>query len=177
LINSINSLSKCRKTFDLYWEKMEKTMKTTNYRTLFAVVSAFLLSAASLILSQSPISALAFEKILGQAVAGKNCERIDTPESSTFGKCENVCKDKEVTRDAENNRWVCKASKTVGSRPGVERAPIGGKLQDPGANPNPKQQPQAGSKRTYRITNIRANASGISAGPSGTPGTIQTRRR
>jgi hypothetical protein len=27
--------------------------------------------------------------------------------------------------------------------------------------------------RVIRITNIRANASGISAGPSGTPGTIQ----
>jgi len=146
LINSINSLSKCRKTFDLYWEKMEKTMKTTNYRTLFAVVSAFLLSAASLILSQSPISALAFEKILGQAVAGKNCERIDTPESSTFGKCENVCKDKEVTRDAANNRWVCNAAKTVVRRPRVDNVPIGGKLEISGANPSPKQQAPTGSK-------------------------------
>src|SRR5215475_13686680 len=136
-------------------------MKATNFNTLRAVIGAGLLSAATIINSQSPMSALAFEKKLGQDVAGKNCERIDTPESSTFGKCENVCKDKEVTRDAENNRWVCKASKTVGSRPGVERAPIGGKLQDPGANPNPKQQPQAVSKRTYRITNIWANASGI----------------
>lgn len=121
-------------------------MKTTNFKTLFAVLSAGLLSAATLISSQSPASALVFEKKLGQDVAGKNCERIDTPESSTFGKCENVCKDKEVTRDAENNRWVCKAAKTVGGRPRVEKVPIGGKLENAGGNPNPKQQAPTGSK-------------------------------
>jgi hypothetical protein len=146
LINSINSLSKCPKTFDLNLEKTEKTMKATNYKTLFAVVSAILLSATALISSQSPALALDDNKKLGQDVAGKNCERIDTPVSSTFGKCENVCKDKEVTRDAENNRWVCKASKASGARPRVERAPVVGKAQDSGANPNPKHQPPTGSK-------------------------------
>ncbi|MCI0389198.1 MAG: hypothetical protein MOB07_10615 [Acidobacteria bacterium] len=94
---------------------------------------------------QSPASALAFEKKVGQDVAGKNCERIDTPESSTFGKCENVCKDKEVTRDAPNNRWVCKASKSVVARPRVDRAPVADEAQDPGAKPPSKHQPPAGA--------------------------------
>ena len=37
-----------------------------------------------------------------------------------------------------------------------------------------KKQAAAAVKggRVFRITNVRANASGISAGPSGTPGTI-----
>jgi len=121
-------------------------MKTTNFKTLFAVIGAGLLSAATLISSQSPASALVFEKKMGQDVAGKNCERIDTPGSSTFGKCENVCKDKEVTRDAPNNRWVCNAAKTVGTRPRVDKVVIGGKLEVSGANPSPKQQAPTGSK-------------------------------
>jgi hypothetical protein len=125
---------------------MEQIMKTTNFKTLFAVLGAGLLSAATLISSQSPASVMAFEKKQGQDVAGKNCERIDTPESSTFGKCENVCKDKEVTRDAANNRWVCNAAKTVGGRPRVDKVPIGGKLEISGANPSPKQQAPTGSK-------------------------------
>ncbi len=119
-------------------------MKVTYCKTLCAIVSAGLLGAAALISSQSPSAVLAFEKKLGQDVAGKNCERVDTPESSTFGKCENVCKDKEVTRDAENNRWVCKASKTVGSRPRPEKFPVGDKAQDPAPNPTPKRQPPTG---------------------------------
>ena len=77
---------------------------------------------------------MAFDKKLGQDVTGKNCERKDTSESSTFGKCESVCKDKEVTRDAENNRWVCSAAKSVGTRP-LETI-----------TSKPKQQPSAGSK-------------------------------
>src|SRR5262245_33338310 len=105
---------------------MEEIMKTTNFKTSLAIIGAVLLSAAALISPQSPASALAFEKKQGQDVAGKNCERIDTPGSSTFGKCENVCKDKEVTRDAPNNRWVCKASKALVSRPGIDRATVGG---------------------------------------------------
>jgi len=121
-------------------------MKATNFNTLSAVIGAGLLSAATIINSQSPMSALAFEKKLGQDVAGKNCERIDTPESSTFGKCENVCKDKEVTRDAANNRWVCKASKALVRRPRFENAPVIEKAQDPGAKPPSKNQPPAASK-------------------------------
>jgi hypothetical protein len=90
-------MSKGRKTFDLTWEKTEKNMKAMNFKTLCAVFAAGLLSAATFISSQSPTSALAFDNKQGQDVAGKDCERIDTPKSSTFGKCENVCKDKEVT--------------------------------------------------------------------------------
>jgi hypothetical protein len=37
----------------------------------------------------------------------------------------------------------------------------------------PVDAPGTVNHRVFRITNIRANASGISAGPSGTPGTIQ----
>ena len=121
-------------------------MKNTNFKTLFAVISVGLLSAATFILSQSPTSALAFEKKQGQDVAGKNCERIDTKESSTFGKCENVCKDKEVTRDAANNRWVCNATKTVTSRPGIGNAPVLDKVEDPGAKTPSKHRPQASSR-------------------------------
>ena len=115
-------------------------MKTTNSKTIFAFVGAALLCAAALISSQSQTAVLAFEKIQGQDKTGKNCERIDTAESSTFGKCENVCKDKEVTRDAENNRWVCKASKTVVSRPPVGRVPVGGKFEEVSPTPPIKSQ-------------------------------------
>jgi hypothetical protein len=121
-------------------------MKATNFKTFCAVIGAGLLSASAFISSLSPTPAMAFEKKQGQDVAGKDCERIDTKESSTFGKCENVCKDKEVTRDAPNNRWVCKASKTTVSRPGVGSAPIADKVKDPGANPPSKHQPPATSK-------------------------------
>jgi hypothetical protein len=120
-------------------------MKATNFKTLCAVISAGLLSAATFISSQSPTSALAFDNKRGQDLPGKDCERIDTKESSTFGKCENVCKDKEVTRDAPNNRWICKASKAVVARPRVERAPVSDKAQDPGAKPPSKHQPPAAS--------------------------------
>lgn len=139
-------------------------MKVTNYKTLLAVVGAVLLSAATLISSQSLKSALAFEKKLGQDVAGKNCERIDTPESSTFGKCENVCKDKEVTRDAVNDRWVCKASKTVGSRPRGEVAIVGGKAQVSGVKLNPRQQTQAGSIKAPEGAVILGNKITLKAG-------------
>lgn len=50
----------------------------------------------------------------GQDVAGRNCERIDSPESSTFGKCESVCKDLVVVPGM--NGYVCKA-KTAIRRP------------------------------------------------------------
>ena len=143
---SINTMSDGRKTFDYIWEKTEKVMKATKFIPLRAVLSACLLSAVTLISSHSQNSAMGFDKKLGQDVAGKNCERIDTSESSTFGKCENVCKDKEVTRDAPNNRWVCNASKAVVKRPLVERGPVVVKEQDPGANPPSRRQPPAGIK-------------------------------
>lgn len=122
-------------------------MKTTNFKTMFAAAGAVLLSAAALISFQSPASALAFDKKKqGQDVTGKNCERVDTPGSSTFGKCENVCKDKEVTRDAENNRWVCKASKAAVTRPHGERAPVADKVKDSDVKPTSRPQTHAGSK-------------------------------
>ena len=112
-------------------------MKTS--KTLFALLAAALLGAATLFSSPAPSAAWAFERVQGQDKAGKNCERIDTPGSSTFGKCENVCKDKEITRDAPNNRWVCKASKVVVNRTPITRVP-GVKLQEQNANPNPQRQ-------------------------------------
>lgn len=143
---AINSTSDGRKTYDLIWEKTEKNMKATNFKPLCVVISAGLLSAATFISSQSPASALAFDNKQGQDLPGKDCERIDTKESSTFGKCENVCKGKEVTRDAPNNRWVCKATKAVVVRPRVEKAPVLDKAQDPGAKPPTKHQSPATSK-------------------------------
>jgi len=68
-------------------------MKTTNHKTLFAVISALLLSAASLVSSQSPVLAQLMNKKQG------------------------------------------KVNNTVRSSPRGERGPVGGKLQDPGANP------------------------------------------
>lgn len=113
-------------------------MKARNCKTLFATASAGLLCAAALI-SLQPTAVLA-APVQGQDKTGKNCERKDTPESSTFGKCENVCKDKDVTRDAENNRWVCNANaKAPGSQAPVNRVPITEKVLEPSANPNPKQ--------------------------------------
>ncbi len=120
-------------------------MKATILKSLCAVAGIGLLSA-SLISSQSLTAAMAFEKKTGQDVKGKECERVDTSESSTFGKCENVCKDKEVTRDAPNNRWVCKAGKATVSRPRVDSAPLSDKVKDPGAKPPSKHQPSVGPK-------------------------------
>jgi hypothetical protein len=123
----------------------EEIMKATIFKYLCAVTGIGLLSA-SLISSQSLTAAMAFEKKTGQDVRGKECERIDTAESSTFGKCENVCKDKEVTRDAPNNRWVCKAGKTAVRRPRVDSVPLTDKVKDSGAKSPSKNQPSAGPK-------------------------------
>ncbi len=60
----------------------------------------------------------------GEDKTGKNCEREEKNGSSTFGKCESVCKGKELTRDALNNRWVCKAS-AIGRNP-LGWLPVGG---------------------------------------------------
>ena len=47
-------------------------------------------------------------KKTGGDYAGQNCEQKIDGGSSKFGKCENVCKDQEVTgKDRVNNRWVC----------------------------------------------------------------------
>jgi hypothetical protein len=117
-------------------------MKVSNDKIRFTFACGLLLSAAALISAPSHITALAFEKIQGQDKTGKNCERKDTAESSTFGRCENVCKDKEVTRDAENNRWVCSATKTkVVTHPGTT-APIAGTKAEktPAGDKRPKAE-------------------------------------
>ena len=117
-------------------------MKTINCKTLCAILIVVLFSTAVIIFSSSGTNVFALEKKLGQDVAGKNCERKDTAESSTFGKCENVCKDKEVTRDAENNRWVCSATKAAGARPRDVRAPLGDKAVAATPKPTPKPTPK-----------------------------------
>ena len=81
-------------------------MKTISSKAFFAVASTGILCAVFLIASPSNAEPIK----VGQDKEGKNCERTDTKESSTFGKCEKVCKDKPLTRDALNDRWVCKAS-------------------------------------------------------------------
>jgi hypothetical protein len=40
-------------------------------------------------------------------IANKNCELVQSGESSKFGKCNSVCNDKLVTKDSVNKRWVC----------------------------------------------------------------------
>ena len=57
-----------------------------------------------------------------------------------------MCKDKEVTRDALNNRWVCKASKAVVKSPLGQTATVAETAQNPGANPTPKKQPSVRPK-------------------------------
>jgi hypothetical protein len=122
-------------------------MQAINSKTLFAFISAVSLSVAISISAPAP-SALAFDiKKTGQDHAGKNCERIDTAESSTFGKCENVCKDKEIIKkDVENNRYVCKASKAATTRPPIGRIPPTDKVLDATPNPTPKRPAQVGPK-------------------------------
>lgn len=110
-------------------------MKADHFRTLLFVACAGLLCATTF--SHVP-TALADQKkaVVGQDHTGKNCERIDGPESSTFGKCESVCKDKEITgKDAGNNRYVCKASKVVSRG---ERVPLADLTLAPAADPTPK---------------------------------------
>ncbi|MEW6211964.1 MAG: hypothetical protein AB1631_26650 [Acidobacteriota bacterium] len=129
-------------------------MKAKYFRTFFAVVCAAMLCAATLISSQSATSALAFETkkpIKGQDVGDENCERIDSEESSTFGKCKSVCKDKDVTWDAVGKRYVCSAIKSAGSRPHVNTAPVGDKAQYTVVKRTPKRHqavdPKAGKAK------------------------------
>lgn len=62
-------------------------------------------------------------QVQGQDKIGKKCERKEMNGTSTFGNCENVCDGKDVTRDALNNRWVCKASLVVDTS-FVRRSPM-----------------------------------------------------
>jgi hypothetical protein len=108
-------------------------MKAVYFRSLLFVACAGLLCAATL--SHLP-TALAEQKKVGQDQTGKNCERIEGKDKSTFGKCESVCKDKEITgKDVENNRYVCKASKAVSRS---DRAPLADQTLAPASDPTPK---------------------------------------
>jgi hypothetical protein len=110
--------------------------KTKNFRTL---MTAALLLTGTWLVTPLPQTVSAFERVQGQDKTGKNCERVDSPGSSTFGKCENVCKDKEITRDAPNNRWVCHATKAAGAaQAGATQAPLNGQVLDQGGNSSPK---------------------------------------
>src|SRR5689334_17878589 len=124
-------------------------MKTTNSKTLFAFTGAILLCTATLLSPSAPLAAFAFEKVQGQDKTGKNCERVDTAGSSTFGKCESVCKGKDVTRDAPNNRWVCKASKLVVGRPSIEGVPSDAKSEQAPSSSSSSDQ-QGGSETKTR---------------------------
>lgn len=121
-------------------------MKTNHTKFFLSFISTALLFAVTLFVTPLPQNALAFEKVQGQDKTGKNCERIDTPGSSTFGKCENVCKDKEVTRDAPNNRWVCKATKVTGAQTGLNHVPLNGQVLDAGNQPSTKAPRAEGVK-------------------------------
>ena len=121
-------------------------MKTNQTKLFTTIFTTALLGAALLLATPAPRTALAFEKVQGQDKTGKNCERVDTPGSSTFGKCENVCKDKEVTRDALNNRWVCKASVRVSTTPLTDRVKGSAQVVEAVPNPKPKQPATVGAK-------------------------------
>lgn len=120
-----------------------KTNQTNLFTTIF---TAALLCVALMLVTPAPKTALAFEKVQGQDKTGKNCERVDTPGSSTFGKCENVCKDKEITRDALNNRWVCKATAKVSNNSLTDRVKGSGQVFEAVPNPKSKQPATVGAK-------------------------------
>ena len=122
-------------------------MKTNYFRTLLTVVTTALLCAMTF------ISALAFEtkkRTKGQDVGDSNCERIDTPESSTFGKCKSVCKDKDVTWDAVGRRYVCSASRTVSGHPFGTIKTGGTLVQDTGVKSTPKAPSAASTKKSAK---------------------------
>ncbi len=117
-------------------------MKAKYFRTFSAVVCAALLCAATLISSQSLTSAETKKPTKGQDVGDSNCERIDTAESSTFGKCKSVCKDKDVTWDAVGRRYVCNAKAAV-RRPLGQVGQFGDKVLD---TQPPKKLPSVTTK-------------------------------
>jgi hypothetical protein len=81
-------------------------MKQNHWKTLLSSAGVALICAAAWL--GAPATSAAFTT-KGEDKSGQNCELIGSSGSSTFGKCENVCSGKEVTRDAINNRWVCRA--------------------------------------------------------------------
>ena len=115
-----------------------------NYKKkLLAIVVGALFCAATWL--DAPATSAAFTT-KGEDKSGQNCERIDSPGSSTFGKCENVCSGKEVTRDAINNRWVCRAR----MRPSdTVRPPKSGGVFN--TSPNPTATPVRSGGKTGKV--------------------------
>jgi hypothetical protein len=117
-------------------------MKKINLKIMYGVVLAVLFGAATLISSQSHSAVLAFEKKgSDQDVGDKQCEAKHTEESSTFGKCKNVCGGKAVTWDAVGRRYTCDAPKPAPNvKPAtIKRQPAGNATLTafPGSNPKP----------------------------------------
>lgn len=121
-------------------------MKTNHWKIMYAVIFAVLFGAAALLATQSNSTVMAFEKKGNDADIGdKRCEAKHTSESSTFGKCKNVCADKPVTWNAVEGRYTCNAPKPIVKQPPVNRLPDGTlkvspKTSAPGTNTSkPKQ--------------------------------------
>jgi hypothetical protein len=133
-------------------------MKLTKFKSFLAFVITCMVFALTSIVPGSNGSVNAFDRPKqGQDYTGKNCERIDSAESSTFGKCESVCKDKEITgKDVENNRYICKAAKVV-RNPGTKVTNIG-EIKD--ASPSagtPKPIKQTVNTKTAKDKKFKKN--------------------
>jgi hypothetical protein len=112
-------------------------MSMTNFKShSIAIVTSLILIGASI---SAGSSASAFDvKRQGQDLSGKNCERVDSKESSTFGKCESVCKDKEIVKkDVENNRYICNAAAIT--RPPKTHGSIGGTVLENASGAKPSK--------------------------------------
>jgi hypothetical protein len=121
-------------------------MKNKYGKTLLIAAGAALLCATTWLIA--PSETAAYVTVKGQDVADKKCERVEANGSSTFGKCGSVCKDKEVTRDVPNNRYVCKAART---RPSDDvRPPKDGGVLHKDQNPEPKSS-RPGKGKVVRI--------------------------
>src|SRR5438046_2660796 len=109
-------------------------MKHINLKASFALAAvACVLGVAALAKNQTELSSTAM------------CERKETNGTSTFGKCDSICKGQEVTRDAANNRWVCSAAKSSGgsTRPGRVTPPDKAPEAAPTSTPKPTAPPKS----------------------------------
>ena len=122
--------------------RQPRDLKTNYFTAGLAVITAALLCAVISLSSPSLVSAEQKRPVQGQDVGDEKCERIDGPESSTFGKCKSVCQGKDVTWDAVGRRYVCKAKAVVRGTMG-QVVPVGGLVKNPGASQTPTRQPVA----------------------------------
>jgi hypothetical protein len=121
-------------------------MKNNHGKTLLTVAGAALFCAAAWLIA--PTETAAFVTVKGQDVADKKCERVEANGSSTFGKCGSVCKDREVTRDVPNNRYVCNAARI--NHADDVRPPKNGGVLHKEQNPE-SQSPGATKGKVVRI--------------------------